>query len=65
MQKTYTNLSTLVHQNENIRRYMDQVLMFGYMVLFVTALPAAPLLGFVSNVIQVRLCMRRPSKTSA
>mmetsp|Transcript_57017 Transcript_57017/g.114351 ORF Transcript_57017/g.114351 Transcript_57017/m.114351 type:complete len:874 (+) Transcript_57017:119-2740(+) len=40
-------------QNEIIRRYMDQVLMFGYMVLFVTALPAAPLLGYASNVIQV------------
>ena len=40
-------------QREIINRYMDQVLMFGYMVLFVVAFPVAPLLGYISNILQI------------
>lgn len=38
---------------EIVNRYMDQVTMYGYMVLFVTAFPLGPLIGYVSNVWQI------------
>lgn len=38
---------------EVINRYMDQVIMFGYMVLFVVALPVAPFIGYLSNIFQI------------
>jgi len=32
---------------------MDQVIMFGYMVLFVSSFPMAPFMGYVSNILQI------------
>jgi hypothetical protein len=42
------------NSGEIIGRYMDQVLMFGYMVLFVSAFPLAPFIGYVSNILQIQ-----------
>merc|ERR1740130_775162 len=33
---------------------MDQVLLFGYVVLFAVAFPLGPLLGYLSNTIQMK-----------
>jgi len=57
---------------EGITRYMDQVLMFGYMVMYVTVFPVGPFIGFVSNIQQIHLFgssvlfrKRRPMPTGA
>lgn len=42
------------HRREILNRYMDQVIMFGYMCLFVCAFPVAPFLGYVSNILQIQ-----------
>ena len=41
-------------KREILNRYMDQVIMFGYMCLFVCAFPLAPFLGYVSNILQIQ-----------
>jgi len=41
-------------QSEIINRFMNQVILFGFVVLFVPAFPMAPLLGALSIVIEVR-----------
>jgi hypothetical protein len=40
-------------ENEIMARFLDQVLMFGYMVLFVVALPLAPFFGYFGNLLQI------------
>ena len=41
------------YENEIMARFLDQVLLFGYMVLFVIALPLAPFVGYFSNMLQI------------
>ena len=41
-------------KREILNRYMDQVIMFGYMSLFVCAFPVAPFLGYISNILQIQ-----------
>jgi hypothetical protein len=42
-------------QLDNIDAYMTLARQFGYMVLFVVAFPAAPVLAYVSNYAQIRM----------
>ena len=40
-------------ENEIMAKFLDQVLLFGYMVLFVVALPLAPFFGYFGNILQI------------
>jgi hypothetical protein len=40
---------------DSVRNYSDTAIQFGFMTLFVTALPIAPLLGLINGFVKVKM----------